>query len=156
MNAALQLNVEQTLATFFAAQNITGFAAANIFPAHAKNKVPPDTRGIYVGVIADPPEWEDGVIFATLNLTFELATGGVDDHDRAPGLTADHQTRVAAVIELFSQQKYDVTKAALNAISAALQFIGWEQDKAGIDGTADEGKQLITRLTYAFDVFLTA
>jgi hypothetical protein len=138
MNSALQLDVENALATYLATL-----------------KIPPDTKGTYLGLVADPPDWEDGVTFATLNFSFELATGGVNDHDRAAALSADHQTRVAAIIELFSQQKYDGTKVALNAISAALQFIGWEAGKAE-DGTSEDGSQLVTKLAYVFDVYLAS
>lgn len=156
MNAALQLNLEQALAAYIASLNISGLTAQNIFSAHAKDKIPPDTNGTYLGLIAEVPDWEDGVNFAAVKVTIELATGGISDHDSAPALSVAHQTRIAAIIELFSDQSYAATKAAINVASGALQFIGWESDKNVQDVQSEDGAQLITRLPYVFDVFLTA
>lgn len=156
MTPALQLDVENSLAAYLATLSIPGLTAANIYPVHAKNKIAPDTHGTYLAIIADPPDWEDGVNFASLIVAFELATGGLTDHDNNATLSAAHQTRIAAIIELLSQQKFEATKAALNASVAAIQVIGWEQNKPGTDGTSEDGSQLVTRLAYVFDVFLTA
>jgi hypothetical protein len=149
----MQLKVENALAEFIAQKNISELNAAKIYAGHARNKIAPDTRGTYLGIIADSPAWEEMIVNATLKVKFELATGGINDHDRAAALALAHQVRVDAIIEIFSDQKYAETKAALNQITDEIQFIGWEAEKPGEDGTSEDGIQLITRLPYVFDVF---
>lgn len=153
---SLQLDVESALRSFLALQNISGYSFQNIYRAHAREKIDPDTKGTYLGIIADTPDWEMLVVNAIIKVTFEVVSAGMQDHEAAPRNSADHAQRSGQIVQLFSQQAFTDTLAGLNNSASAFQlgFTGFEAQKPEPDGTSQDGTQLITRLSYIFEVYL--
>lgn len=145
----MQLQLETLLKTFFVSIPLFD-PAIPIHPAHATDKL---LDGSFLLIIADLPEWEEMVINAVVPVRLELATT-VKDPDARSDANIAHSINIDKIIELFSDQKYLETKAALNAIDpAALQFTGWETRLPhDSDGTTDT--QVVSRLNYVFEVFL--
>ena len=156
-SSSLQLDVENALKSFIASQSILGLTSANIYPAHAKQKIDPDTKGTYLGIIADTPAWEPLIVNAEIKVTFEIATAGMQDHDKAPQASVDHSTRVGQVLDLFSWQNLQQTRDTLNVSSFSLGvgFTGYEPLKPEPDGMSQDGTQIITKLSYTFEVYLS-
>ncbi len=80
----LQLEVENAIKDFVAIPGLT-----NKYAAHRREKL--DRTGDYLSFIADPPKWDAEL--AELKVTFELATGGMTDHNKAAARASNWPAR---------------------------------------------------------------
>jgi hypothetical protein len=155
---SIQLDLENALKSY-----LTGISLfvppVPIYAAHATESGQSD--GTYLAISAAPPDWYSLGGYNALDLiSFEFYTEVADPDTRAAADTA-HAVRTGALIDLFSQQRFNEVLGQLNFYGSnpifdtrpwkGLGFSAWEEDT---HEDKREEKRVVTTLRYEFIVQL--